>query len=309
MPHAKDHVLADVHQGGLAGSRAGDRCGQPAPGRLVATPWQDRAAVFLRAAELLAGPWRDRINAATMLGQSKTVHQAEIDAACELCDFWRFNVSVRGPHPVGAAALRARCLESPGLPAAGRLCLRGHAVQLHVHRRQPARRAPALMGNTVVWKPASTRPLFSLLIMRLLQEAGLPDGVINLVYGIRTRRSASRRSATRISQASTSRARRRSFRACGRPLGANIAVVSQLSAPRGETGGKDFIVAHPSADIGALATAIIRGAFEYQGQKCSAASRLYVPSSLWRKLRSDWSRKSPRSAWVPPPISGTSCVR
>ena len=184
MPHDKAHVLADVHQGGAGRGRARDRRRRARRGT-TGTACRGRSAppIFLRAAELLAGPWRDTLNAATMLGQSKTAHQAEIDAACELIDFLRFNVEFMHADLRGAADLLAGRLEPDGVPPARGLRLRGHAVQLHRDRRATCRARAALMGNTVVWKPASTAMLSAYYVMRLLEEAGLPPGVINLVYG------------------------------------------------------------------------------------------------------------------------------
>ena len=282
MPHEKDHVLADVHQGGPAEVKlAIDAAAQAWP-EWAAMPWQDRAAIFLRAADLLAGPWRDRLNAATMLGQSKTVHQAEIDAACELCDFWRFNVAY-------AARLYAeQPFSAPGTwnrfdyrPLEGFVLAVTPFNFTSIAGNLPT--APALLGNTVLWKPASTAAYSAHVIMRLLQEAGLPDGVINLVHG----------SGSEIGDAALRHpdlagihftGSTAVFQGMWRTVGASIASYRNYPRIVGETGGKDFIVAHPSADVDTLATAIIRGAFEYQGQKCSAASRLYVPASLWSGL-------------------------
>jgi 1-pyrroline-5-carboxylate dehydrogenase len=283
MPHDKDHVLADVHQGGAKEvDRAIEAAGE-AWNDWHRLPWEERAAVFLRAAELLAGPWRDTLNAATMLGQSKTAHQAEIDAACELTDFWRFNPTfmtrIYEEQPLSGPGTWNRMEYRP---------LEGFVFAVTpfnftaIAGNLPA--APALMGNTVVWKPASTAMLSAYYIMRLLQEAGLPDGVINLVYGsgkeIGDPALASPSLAGVHFTGSTA-----VFQAMWKTIGANIA--SYRSYPRivGETGGKDFIVAHPTADVDAVATAIVRGSFEYQGQKCSAASRVYAPSNLWPDLR------------------------
>jgi 1-pyrroline-5-carboxylate dehydrogenase len=242
-----------------------------------------RLAVFLRAAELLAGPWRATLNAATMLGQSKTVHQAEIDSACELIDFWRFNPSymtrIYEEQPQSSPGVWNRMEYRP---------LEGFVFAVtpfnftSIAGNLPT--SPALMGNTVVWKPASTAAYSAHFIMRLLQEAGLPEGVINLVYG---------------PGAAVGDAALRSPDLAGVHFTGSTAVFQQMwktiggsidryrSYPRivGETGGKDFIVAHKTADVDAVATAIVRGSFEYQGQKCSAASRVYAPSNLWPSLR------------------------
>ena len=282
MPHEKDHVLADVHQGGPGEVQLAIDAAARAWPEWSAMSWQDRAAIFLRAADLLAGPWRDRLNAATMLGQSKTVHQAEIDAACELCDFWRFNVAF-------AARLYAeQPLSAPGTwnrfdyrPLEGFVFAVTPFNFTSIAGNLPT--APALLGNTVLWKPASTAACSAHVIMRLLQEAGLPDGVINLVHGPGSEigDTALRHPDLAGIHFTGSTA---VFQGMWRTVGASIASYRNYPRIVGETGGKDFIVAHRSADVDTLATAIIRGAFEYQGQKCSAASRLYVPVSLWPGL-------------------------
>jgi 1-pyrroline-5-carboxylate dehydrogenase len=283
MPHAKTHVLADVQKGGAEHVRQAIDAAREAHHDWSRLPWEERAAVFLRAAELLAGPWRATLNAATMLGQSKTAHQAEIDAACELIDFWRFNVDymtrIYQEQPLSSAGVWNRMEYRP---------LEGFVFAVSpfnftsIAGNLPT--SPALMGNTVVWKPASTAAYSAHFIMRLLQEAGLPDGVINLVYGsgatIGDAALASPELAGIHFTGSTG-----VFQGMWKTVGDNIA--SYRSYPRivGETGGKDFIVAHPTADVDAVATAIVRGSFEYQGQKCSAASRVYAPENLWPELR------------------------
>ncbi len=283
MPHDKDHVLADVHQGGAAEVERAIAAAGEAWHDWHRVPWEERAAVFLRAAELLAGPWRDTVNAATMLGQSKTAHQAEIDAGCELTDFLRFN-----PH------FMARIYEEQPTSSQGTWNrMEYRALEGFVFAVTPFNftaiggnlpTSPALMGNTVLWKPASTAALSAYYVMRLLEEAGLPPGVINLVYGsgpeIGNPALASPQLAGIHFTGSTP-----VFHSMWKTVGGNID--RYLNYPRivGETGGKDFIVAHPSADAQAVATAIIRGSFEYQGQKCSAASRIYAPSNLWPELR------------------------
>jgi 1-pyrroline-5-carboxylate dehydrogenase len=283
MPHDKDHVLADVHQGGAAEVDHAIKAAGEAWQDWHGLPWEDRAAVFLRAAELLAGPWRDTLNAATMLGQSKTVHQAEIDAACELIDFWRFNVEfmlrIYDEQPESAPGTWNRMEYRP---------LEGFVFAVTpfnftaIAGNLPT--APALMGDTVVWKPATTAMVSAYWVMRLLQEAGLPDGVINLVYGpgaeIGNAALASEHLAGVHFTGSTG-----VFQQMWKTIGANIESYRNYPRIVGETGGKDFIVAHPSADLDAVATAIVRGSFEYQGQKCSAASRVFAPANLWPKLR------------------------
>ena len=283
MPHAKSHVLADVHQGGAPEvERAVDTAGE-AWQDWHRLPWEERAAVFLRAAELLAGPWRDTLNAATMLGQSKTAHQAEIDAACELIDFLRFNVSfmlrVYEEQPISSPGVWNRMEYRP---------LEGFVFAVTpfnftaIAGNLPS--SAALMGNTVVWKPASTAMVSAYYLMRLFEEAGLPPGVINLVYGsgadVGDAALASEHLAGIHFTGSTP-----VFQGMWKTVGENISGYRNYPRIVGETGGKDFIVAHRSADPESVAAAIVRGSFEYQGQKCSAASRLYMPSNLWPEIR------------------------
>jgi 1-pyrroline-5-carboxylate dehydrogenase len=283
MPHKRSHVLADVHKGGAAEVDRAIAAAATAWEDWSRAPWEDRAAVFLRAAELLAGPWRQTLNAATMLGQSKTAHQAEIDAACELIDFWRFNVQYM------TRIYEEQPISSPGVW--NRLEYR--ALEGFVFAVTPfnftsiAGNLPtsaALMGNTVVWKPASTAALSAHFLMQLLEEAGLPPGVINLVYGsgaaVGDPALASEHLAGIHFTGSTP-----VFQGMWKTVGDNIARYRNYPRVVGETGGKDFIVAHPSADADAVATAILRGSFEYQGQKCSAASRVFAPASLWPRVR------------------------
>ncbi|MGW6917942.1 L-glutamate gamma-semialdehyde dehydrogenase [Kitasatospora sp. NPDC054939] len=248
--------------------------------------FDDRAAVFLRAADLLAGPWRETLNAATMLGQSKTVQQAEIDSACELIDFWRFNVhfarQVLAEQPASSPGVWNRTDHRP---------LEGFVYAVTpfnftaIAGNLPT--APALMGNTVVWKPAPTQTLAAHYLMRLLEAAGLPPGVVNLVTGDGVRLSEVALADPALAglhfTGSTA-----TFQSLWRTIGAGIG--SYRTYPRivGETGGKDFLLAHRSADPGVLRTALLRGAFEYQGQKCSALSRAYLPRSLWQRIRDDF---------------------
>jgi 1-pyrroline-5-carboxylate dehydrogenase len=283
MPHAKEHVLADVHQGGAAEVERAMQAAADAWHDWSRTPWEERAGVFLRAAELLAGPWRATLNVATMLGQSKTVHQAEIDSACELIDFWRFNPAymtrIYEEQPESAPGVWNRMEYRP---------LEGFVFAVtpfnftSIAGNLPT--SPALMGNTVVWKPASTAAYSAHFIMRLLQEAGLPDGVINLVYGpggvIGETALQSPDLAGVHFTGSTA-----VFQQMWKTIGGSIDRYRSYPRIVGETGGKDFIVAHKTADVDAVATAIVRGSFEYQGQKCSAASRVYAPSNLWPALR------------------------
>ena len=261
-----------------------------AAAKAAAPAWQelsfdDRAAVFLRAAELLAGPWRQTLNAATVLGQSKTAHQAEIDSACELVDFWRWNVHF------AREIVSAQPESSPGVwnrsdhrPLEGFVYAVTPFNFTAIAGNLPT--APALMGNTVVWKPAPTQQFAAHFVMRLLEAAGLPPGVVNMLPGDGIPVSevvlADRDLAGIHFTGSTP-----VFQHLWRTVGENIS--SYRGYPRivGETGGKDFVVAHPSADVDVLRTALVRGAFEYQGQKCSAASRAYVPRSVWARLRDD----------------------
>jgi 1-pyrroline-5-carboxylate dehydrogenase len=283
MPHRHAHVLGDFHQGGAAEVRSAINAALRARHDWAALPWEARAAVFLKAADLLAGPYRDVLNAATMLGQSKTCHQAEIDSACELIDFFRFNVAFY------EQVLREQPQSSPGMwnrlehrPLEGFVFAVSPFNFTSIAGNLPA--APALCGNCVVWKPASTAVYSAHFLMQLLREAGLPDGVINLVGGsgadIGDPVLANEHLAGIHFTGST-----KVFHQMWRTVGNNIDKYKGYPRLVGETGGKDFIVAHASADPVALATAIVRGAFEYQGQKCSAASRVYVPSNLWPQVK------------------------
>ncbi len=285
QPHAHREVL-----GTGAKATQSDAATAVSAARSIAPQWRamafdDRAAILLKAADLLAGPWRARLNAATMLGQSKTAIQAEIDAACELIDFWRFNVAfarqILAEQPQSSAGVWNRVDHRP---------LEGFVYAVTpfnftaIAGNLPT--APALMGNTVVWKPAHTQQLAAGMLMELLEEAGLPPGVINLVTGDGIAVSevvlADPDLAGIHFTGSTA-----VFQHLWRTVGANIAGYRTYPRIVGETGGKDFVVAHPSADPDVLRTALVRGAFEYQGQKCSAASRAYVPRSLWARLRGE----------------------
>ena len=285
MPHDHGHVLGQFHAAGPLEAQAAVDAALAARTEWASWSWESRAAVFLRAAELLATTWRPVLNAATMLGQSKTAVQAEIDAASELIDFWRFN-------PFYAEQLHAeQPLSSHGVW--NQLEYRG--LEGFVYAVTPFNftsiagnlpTAPALMGNTVVWKPAATAMLSAYCLYRLLEAAGLPPGVINLVAGDPAAISdvvlASPYLAGVHFTGSTS-----VFDHLWSTVGAGVKAGRYRAYPRlvGETGGKDFIVAHASADAQELAVAIARGGFEYQGQKCSAASRVYVPRSLWPSVR------------------------
>ncbi|AXI76240.1 L-glutamate gamma-semialdehyde dehydrogenase [Peterkaempfera bronchialis] len=250
-----------------------------------ALSFDDRAAVFLRAADLLAGPWRETIAAATMLGQSKTAQQAEIDSPCELVDFWRFNVhfarQVLAEQPVSSPGVWNR---SDHRPLEGFVYAVTPFNFTAIAGNLPT--APALMGNVVVWKPSPTQQLAAHLLMGLLEEAGLPAGVVNMVTGDGLAVSEVALAHPELAgihfTGSTA-----TFQHLWRTVGENIAGYRSYPRLVGETGGKDFIVAHPSADPAVLRTAMVRGAFEFQGQKCSAASRAYVPASLWERIREE----------------------
>ncbi len=282
MPHDHGHVLAHWHKcGGKEVARA-IRAALEARESWSRMPWHHRAAIFLRSAELLAGPYRPVLNAATMLGQSKTVHQAEIDAACELIDFWRFNVGymqeIYEQQPLSADGCWNYVEHRP---------LEGFVFAVtpfnftSIAGNLPT--APALMGNTVVWKPASSALYSAHYIMEILEEAGLPPGVINMVPGsggdVGDPVLESPDLAGIHFTGSTA-----VFNAMWSTIGANVGRYRSYPRIVGETGGKDFVFAHSSADVPALVTALVRGAFEYQGQKCSAASRAFIPKSIWPQV-------------------------
>jgi 1-pyrroline-5-carboxylate dehydrogenase len=283
MPHDHQHVLARYHKAAPEHMQAAIESCMEAWREWSNWPWQDRAAILLRAADLLAGEWRQVLNASTMLGQSKTAHQAEIDSVCEIIDFWRFNVHyARQLHS-------QQPISSPGVwnmtdyrPLEGFVYAISPFNFTSIAANLPT--APALMGNVAIWKPARTSLFSSYYLMRLFQEAGMPPGVINFLPGnsseITEHLLASPHLAGIHFTGSTE-----IFQLLWKTVGNNLE--SYKSYPRivGETGGKDFIVAHPSADPDAVATALVRGGFEYQGQKCSAASRVYVPQSMWPALR------------------------
>jgi 1-pyrroline-5-carboxylate dehydrogenase len=292
MPHEHAHVLANVQRGGGAEVEKAIAAAAAAWPTWSRTSFTERAAIFVRAAELLAGPWRQRLNAATMLNQSKTAHQAEIDAACELADFWRFNVHflerIYDDQPRSAAGVWNRMEYRP---------LEGFVLAVtpfnftSIAGNLPT--SPALAGNTVVWKPASSAALPAYLIMLLLKEAGLPDGVINLVFADGA--SVSKTALTSPDLAGVHFTGSTAvFQAMWRTIGTQIEGYKNYPRIVGETGGKDFILAHPSADPDALFAQAVRGSFEYQGQKCSASSRLYVPSNLWPGLRERLSAEVPK---------------
>jgi 1-pyrroline-5-carboxylate dehydrogenase len=286
QPHNKAHVL-----GRLGNATSVDVASAIYAAKQAAPGWRalsfdDRAAIFLKAAELLAGPWRATVNASTVLGQSKSPFQAEIDAACELIDFWRYNVyfarKILSEQPESAPGAWNRMEYRP---------LEGFVLAItpfnftSIAANLPT--APALLGNVVVWKPSPTQQLSAHYIMRLLEAAGLPPGVINPVTG--TGEAVSQVALPHPDLAgihftgSTG-----TFKHLWRTVGENIGRYRNYPRLVGETGGKDFVIVHPSADPNILAPTLIRGAFEYRGQKCSAASRAYVPQSVWDRTRDDF---------------------
>ena len=249
-----------------------------------ALDFDSRAAILLRAAELLTGPWRARVNAATMLGQAKTAYQAEIDSACELADFWRFNVHFARQilHEQPIANSKGIWNRTDHRPLEGFVYAVTPFNFTAIAGNLPT--APALMGNVVVWKPSITQQLAASLIMDLLQEAGLPPGVINMLPGHGPEISEVVLAHPELAGIHFTGSTR-VFQQLWSGVGENIAGYRSYPRLVGETGGKDFIVAHASADVDVLRTALVRGAFEYSGQKCSAASRSYVPASLWPALK------------------------
>ncbi|MES2524757.1 MAG: L-glutamate gamma-semialdehyde dehydrogenase [Gemmatimonadota bacterium] len=283
MPCDHGHVLARYHMATPA--QVNDAIGAATRARREWSSWrwEDRAAVFLRAAELLTTTWRDTINAATMLGQAKTVHQAEIDAACELIDFWRFNVQfAQDLYSEQPLADHASWNQLDYRPLEGFVYAVTPFNFTAIGGNLPS--APALMGNTAIWKPSHTALLSNWYIMQLLEEAGLPSGVINFIPGDAasiSKVALEHRDLGGVHFTGSTGVFNGMWETVGRNMG------NYRSYPRivGETGGKDFIMAHSSADPQALAVGMVRGAFEYQGQKCSAASRAYIPKSLWPDVR------------------------
>ncbi|MDY0221889.1 MAG: L-glutamate gamma-semialdehyde dehydrogenase [Desulfobacterium sp.] len=283
IPHDHSHILASYHMAGEKEVKMAADAAKIAAKEWLHMPWQDRLAIFRKVADLISGPYRMRLNAATMLGQGKNAMQAEIDAACELIDFLRFNTyyatQIYKDQPVSDAGiwnqLEYRPLEgfvfaiSPFnfTAIAGNLCS-----------------SPAMMGNTVLWKPASTAVYSGHLIMEIFKKAGVPDGVINFIPG-----SGADVGTPAINHPDFAGVHftgsTRVFRNIWTAAANNLELYGSYPRIVGETGGKDFIFVHESADVDAVSTAMIRGAFEYQGQKCSAASRAYVPSSMWKELK------------------------
>lgn len=283
IPHRHAHVLANIHQAGEREVHDAITAALEAHRQWSRTPAEERAAIFLRAADLLAGPWRQRINAATMLNQSKTAFQAEIDAACELIDFFRFNV-----HFMRRIMEIQPLISPPGVtntldtrPLEGFVYAVSPFNFTSIGGNLPS--APAVMGNVVLWKPSPWALYSNYLVMRLLMEAGLPPGVINFIPGdaeALTRQIVAHPEFAGIHYTGSTAV----FRSIQQKVAGNLDTLRQNPRMVGETGGKDFLVAHPSADPDALVTALIRGAFELQGQKCSALSRAYIAESLWSKI-------------------------
>jgi 1-pyrroline-5-carboxylate dehydrogenase len=283
QPHNRHAVLGTMANATQDDARAAIAAAREAAPGWRAMSFDDRAAILLKAADLLAGPWRDTLNAATMLGQSKTASQAEIDSACELIDFWRFNVrfarEILAQQPQSSPGVWNRMDHRP---------LEGFVYAITpfnftaIAGNLPT--APALMGNTVLWKPSPTQQLAAHYIMRLLEEAGMPPGVINMLTGdgLAVSEVALRDEHLAGIHFTGSTA---TFQHLWRTVGDNIAGYRSYPRLVGETGGKDFVLAHPSADLAVLRTALVRGAFEFQGQKCSAASRAYIARSVWDRMR------------------------
>ncbi|MDP3445660.1 MAG: aldehyde dehydrogenase family protein, partial [Ignavibacteria bacterium] len=282
-PHEIEHTLGYFYQGGAEHVTMAIDAALSVRKSWQSLEWQDRAAIFLKAADLVSGPYRARINAATMLGQSKTVHQAEIDAACELADFLRFNVhfmsEIYNQQPISDYGIWNRMEYRP---------LEGFIYALTpfnftaIAGNLPS--APAVMGNVVVWKASNAQVYSAKVLMDIFEEAGLPAGVINLVFvpgPVAGKIMAQHPDFVGVHFTGSTSV----FSKIWKAIGDNISIHNTYPKIVGETGGKDFVVAHKSADAKALSTALVRGAFEYQGQKCSAASRAYIPDNLWDEVK------------------------
>ncbi|WP_129667415.1 L-glutamate gamma-semialdehyde dehydrogenase [Phytoactinopolyspora endophytica] len=287
QPHARHHTLGTMGNATAEDARAAITAAREAAPGWRALSYDDRAAIFLKAADLASGPYRNWLNAATMLGQSKTIQQAEIDAVCELVDFWRFNVAfgrqILEEQPVAQA--RGVWNRIDHRPLEGFVYAITPFNFTAIAGNLPT--APALMGNTVIWKPSPTQQLAAEITMRVLEDAGLPPGVINMLTGDGL--AVSEEALTDPDLAGIHfTGSTRTFQTLWRTVGENISGYRSYPRIVGETGGKDFVVAHPSADPEVLRTALVRGAYEYQGQKCSAASRAYIPRSVWSRMRDDF---------------------
>lgn len=282
-PHDHQHILGHFHKGSSSHVHQAIEAALTAKPAWETMPWQDRASIFLRAADLLSGPYRAKMNAATMLGQSKNIYQAEIDSVAELCDFLRFNAEYM------TEIYSQQPESSPGIwNRVEYRALEGFVFAItpfnftSIAGNLPA--APALMGNTVVWKPAETQIYSAAVIMEVFEAAGLPAGVINLIYVDGPMAGDiifSHKDFTGLHFTGSTKV----FQTLWQTIGKNISKYRTYPRIVGETGGKDFVVAHPSARAQEVGTALIRGAFEYQGQKCSAASRAYIPKSMWPELK------------------------
>jgi len=284
LPHDHRRVIGTYHQAGEKEVQMAVDAALKAHGDWAALPWEDRAAVFLRAADLLAGPWRATLNAATMLGQSKNVFQAEIDSACELIDFLRFNAYY---------ATQILAQQPPYSPPPTWNRMEYRSLEGFVFAVTPFNfvsiagnlpSAPVVLGNVSVWKPASSAVFSAYHLMKLFQEAGLPDGVINFIPGSGAQIGPLVMSSPKLAGIHFTGSTE-TFRQMWQTVGKNIKLYRSYPRIVGETGGKDFIFAHRSADLKALGVGLIRGAFEYQGQKCSAVSRAYIPRGLWEDLK------------------------
>ena len=282
-PHDKNHLLGYYHYGTEDHVRQAINAALEARLSWQTLDWDHRASIFLKAADLVSGPYRAKINAASMLGQSKNVFQAEIDAACEMADFFRFNVEymaqIYNDQPISSKGIWNRVEQRP---------LEGFVYAItpfnftSIAGNLPA--APALMGNVVVWKPAETQIYSAQVLMEIFREAGLPDGVINMVFvngPVGGKVMAMHPDFVGVHFTGSTEV----FKKIWKAIGDNVAIHNTYPKILGETGGKDFVMVHKSAKAKQVATALARGAFEYQGQKCSAASRAYIPDNLWPEIK------------------------
>src|SRR4051794_5520379 len=283
MPHDHAHVLGEYHRATRSHVEQAVEAAAAAPREWAGWSFDDRAAVWLKAAELLTTTWRDTVNAATMLGQSKTVFQAEIDSACEIIDFWRFNAhygqELLDEQPLSDHTMWNQ-LEYRGLEGFVYAVTPFNFTSIAANLPT----APALMGNTVIWKPASSAMYSAYQLMKLYEAAGMPPGVINFIAGdagMISKVLLSHRDLGGVHFTGSTEV----FNDMWKTIGASMATYRAYPRIVGETGGKDFVIAHPSADADALAVAIVRGGYEFQGQKCSAVSRVYIPKSLWNGVR------------------------
>ncbi|MCF6185408.1 MAG: aldehyde dehydrogenase family protein, partial [Bacteroidales bacterium] len=281
-PHDIKHLLGNYHKGDESHVKSAINAALKAKENWENMPWEERSAIFLRAAGLIAGPYRTKLNAATMLGQSKNVHQAEIDAACELTDFLRFNVQyMNNIYYVQPESDELRRNQFDQRPLEGFVFALTPFNFTAIAGNLPT--APAMAGNTVVWKPSNTQIYSASVLMEIFKEAGLPDGVINLIYvsgPVAGKEIFSHPDFAGIHFTGSTKV----FQSIWKEIGNNISKYKSYPRIVGETGGKNFILAHPSSEPVQVATALTRGAFEYQGQKCSAASRAYLPKSLWSEI-------------------------